>query len=522
MSLDRSRRNLSSRFVGSAAVLGHCSGFISNQADAEPNQVAPRVSVPSIIVVGAEGSGTTLLWNCVVCHPQLRHMQQVAVPAAGPLAANGVILHLSLPTLRPMRWVGGWALPRGVRVVVIRRSPVHAVFSAYRRFYRYPRSAWRHYLRAVALEASWIARHEPLCIAYEDLVFNRANVFRRVYEHLGIDAGFVPPIEIADRNDDRWRQDPRFAACMRRAFGLELTAEENARADTPSVTLDFGCHGSRITIEDASEAGVAKALQAALPPAQQIGSDDQPVVRYRVERRTGKAGAVGYRIVANGAVSLRTRDKQRVVAWLRAEIEQTIAERARESLFVHAGVVGWRGFAIVIPGRSMTGKSRLVTELVRCGATYYSDEFAVFDHDGDVLPYAREAVLRDPGVEIDLGARDASAALPVALIVSTTYRADAAWHPLELRGVRAVVPIIDNTVLARRETRRLMALSARIAPRVVTLQGPRPDATAVAPRLLAYLDELLAGAAPPAHAEVAVVDRASQASRRRQRGAFQG
>src|SRR5262245_47117797 len=140
------------------AAHGHCATFISNQPHGEAGHGEPRVTSPSIIVVGAEGSGTTLLWQCIVRHPQLQAMTAERAPAkTGPLPADDVILHLSLPTLRPMRWVGGWAAPRGVRVIVLRRSPVHTVFSSYRRFYRQPRAAWRNYVRACALETSWIA-----------------------------------------------------------------------------------------------------------------------------------------------------------------------------------------------------------------------------------------------------------------------------------------------------------------------------------------------------------------------------
>jgi uridine kinase len=41
---------------------------------------------------------------------------------------------------------------------------------------------------------------------------------------------------------------------------------------------------------------------------------------------------------------------------------------------------------IAIPGRSFSGKTSLVTALVRAGAVYYSDEFAVIDRDGLVRP----------------------------------------------------------------------------------------------------------------------------------------
>ena len=79
--------------------------------------------------------------------------------------------------------------------------------------------------------------------------------------------------------------------------------------------------------------------------------------------------------------------EEEVYWWLRQDIDQAVARRSPRLLFVHAGVVGWRGLAIVIPGRGSTGKSTLVAELVRRGAVYYSDAFAVLDEAGRVHPY---------------------------------------------------------------------------------------------------------------------------------------
>jgi len=59
-------------------------------------------------------------------------------------------------------------------------------------------------------------------------------------------------------------------------------------------------------------------------------------------------------------------------------------------------VVAWRGRAILLPGRSYVGKSTLVMELVRAGAVYYSDEYAVLDARGRVHPFAQPVALREP------------------------------------------------------------------------------------------------------------------------------
>src|SRR5438876_6947053 len=93
----------------------------------------------------------------------------------------------------------------------------------------------------------------------------------------------------------------------------------------------------------------------------------------------------------------RSVDVDEVFDTLESDLRLVVAEFARHRVFVHAGVVGWKGKAIVIPGRSFSGKSTLVAELVRAGATYYSDEYAVLDVEGNVHPYPRPVVMRENG-----------------------------------------------------------------------------------------------------------------------------
>lgn len=62
--------------------------------------------------------------------------------------------------------------------------------------------------------------------------------------------------------------------------------------------------------------------------------------------------------------------------------------------FVHAGVVTLSDRAVLLPGASGSGKSTLVAALLRAGAGYYSDEFALLDPNGLVYPYRRPLGLR--------------------------------------------------------------------------------------------------------------------------------
>jgi len=56
---------------------------------------------------------------------------------------------------------------------------------------------------------------------------------------------------------------------------------------------------------------------------------------------------------------------------LEADIDFYLAQAARQRLFVHAGVVAWKGQAIVIPGQSRSVKTTLVKAFVQAGASYY-------------------------------------------------------------------------------------------------------------------------------------------------------
>ncbi len=172
--------------------------------------------------------------------------------------------------------------------------------------------------------------------------------------------------------------------------------------------------------------------------------------------------------------------------------------RASDCLFVHAGVVGWQEQAIVIPGRSMTGKTSLVRALVEAGATYYSDEFAVLDKEGLVHPYPRPLSIRDdnrqPGRKTpveSLGGQIGVEPLPVGLIVVTEYQPEATWQPRQLTPGQALLAMMDNTVAARRNPAHSMPILKQAVTAAVTLKSKRGEGGEVAPLLLSRLEKSL-------------------------------
>jgi hypothetical protein len=154
-------------------------------------------------------------------------------------------------------------------------------------------------------------------------------------------------------------------------------------------------------------------------------------------------------------------------------------------------VVAWRGRAIVIPGRSFSGKSSLVAALVRAGATYYSDEYAVFDARGRVHPFPAPLSLRGADGERptrhppeSLGRRPGTRPLPVGRVAVSPYRQGARWRPRRLTPGQGVLALLANTVPARERPAAALAALQRAVVAAPVLKGARGEASEVAGVLL--------------------------------------
>jgi hypothetical protein len=200
-------------------------------------------------------------------------------------------------------------------------------------------------------------------------------------------------------------------------------------------------------------------------------------------------------LYADAARVARTLELEDALDALESNLQLYVAEAAPRYLFVHAGVVGWRGRAIVMPGRSLSGKTSLVAALVRAGATYYSDEYAVFDRRGRVHPYARPLGVREQGPRAratkrpveTLGGRAGARPLPVALVLASEYKAGARWRPRVLSPGEGALALLAHTVAARREPERTLSLLQRVVSGAELLQAVRGEAGPCAEHLLSRL-----------------------------------
>jgi hypothetical protein len=218
-----------------------------------------------------------------------------------------------------------------------------------------------------------------------------------------------------------------------------------------------------------------------------------PLVDHLVSYVVGDEGGRVRRLhllYADARRLLRTPERREALAVLENHLTQAVAEMAPRRLFVHAGVVGWKGQAILVPGASHAGKSTLVAALLAAGATYYSDEFAVLDPQGRVHPFPRPLRLRDAreiatSVEPErLGGRRGRSPLPVGLVAVARYDEGARWRPARLTPGRALLELLSNTIVARSHPASAMAMLRTVVSRAPSFKGRRGEAGETAAWLL--------------------------------------
>lgn len=186
---------------------------------------------------------------------------------------------------------------------------------------------------------------------------------------------------------------------------------------------------------------------------------------------------------------------------LNSRIRLTIAEYAVGRVFLHAGVVGWKNRAVVIPARSFAGKTTLVAELLARGAVYYSDEYAVIDEKGRVHPFAKTLSMRgivDDRTQTEIpaafyGAPTGSAPLPVGMVLICRFDkgngfADDKFDLEILSAGRGILEMLANTIPARRKPKLVLEILNKIAARAIIAKCRRGEAASFAGFLIDFLN----------------------------------
>jgi hypothetical protein len=261
--------------------------------------------------------------------------------------------------------------------------------------------------------------------------------------------------------------------------------------------MSFTSYGVRLGVR-VNDSAVLQAVIARLPPGSKpasfavvdhlysiIGSSAPPESKVR-------RLCLGYWNLLRFA---RAREFDILLDAFESQVQLTVAEYAPRRIFVHAGVVGWQGRAILIPGMSYSGKTTLVDKLIRAGATYYSDEYAVLDERGRVHPYARALGMRSgnsaPSKKVraeEIGALVGTKPLPVGLVISTSYKSGARWRPRQVTRGQGVLELMSNTVSARAQPELALTVLPQALAAARILKGVRGEASQIVDSILKNIE----------------------------------
>lgn len=256
--------------------------------------------------------------------------------------------------------------------------------------------------------------------------------------------------------------------------------------------LSFFAYGVKLElrIPDA----VLSQLAWPIVPGAEFADEGQADAVLRVQERQSGEGETRYEIDENGTVLSAVCSLEAATCAVESWAQLTVATLAKELVFVHAGVVGWKDRAVVVPGRSLSGKSTLVLSFVERGAHYYSDEYAIFDSEGRVHPYWRLPKLRvasDQKVASSLLGGTLSGAppkpIPLGWVLISRYEADRRWHPRRLSCGGTLLGLLDNTVPLRCRPEQSVKVLARAVKNAQGFEGMRGEAADFAEQVLASL-----------------------------------
>jgi hypothetical protein len=257
--------------------------------------------------------------------------------------------------------------------------------------------------------------------------------------------------------------------------------------------LSFNAYGVRVGVR-VNDSAILTDLIARLPPGSRPASFAVVDHLYSIIGSRATSGSkvrrlsLGYWNLLRFA---RAREFDGMLDAFESHVQLTVAEYAPRRVFVHAGVVGWKDRAILIPGLSYSGKTTLVDQLIRAGATYYSDEYAVLDERGRVHPYPRALGIRLPNSDEskkvraeEIGGRIGSKPLRVGLVLATNYKNGARWRPRQVTRGRGVLELMSNTVSARSQPELALTVLPLALESARILKGVRGEAAEIVKSIL--------------------------------------
>lgn len=261
-------------------------------------------------------------------------------------------------------------------------------------------------------------------------------------------------------------------------------------------TYSFSSYGVKISLEAFNREVIDKAKKESvgvlpLNPVEINFAESEH--RFVIDYDNGN-----YLVKKNGELERENTDLGHILKFLEKEIKLTVAEFAVSKVFIHAGAVSYKNRGIIFPAKSFQGKTTLTAELVKAGATYYSDDCAVLDENAMLHPFPKTLSMR--GIIDDFlqkefpvehfGGKAGVHPVEVKLIVLTEFEKGFRWSPELLSPGKAIMEIIQHTVPIRFNPKFSLDVLHKLVNRAIITKSKRGEAKLFTASLLKLIENI--------------------------------
>ncbi len=177
-----------------------------------------------------------------------------------------------------------------------------------------------------------------------------------------------------------------------------------------------------------------------------------------------------------------TLDDSEVISYIESKIKFFVSRFSRTHIAIHAGCVRIENKTLLFPASGYRGKSTLTSGFVRNGAQFYSDDLAIFDLNGNIVPFSKKISLRDEKdrktffTPENLGGTQAKSASEIDFVFFTEYKYRGyAWKPRKLSTVNGKIELLKHVLTLAKNPHLSMEILDRIVGESSFIKGNRGE-----------------------------------------------
>lgn len=214
-------------------------------------------------------------------------------------------------------------------------------------------------------------------------------------------------------------------------------------------------------------------------PSAALAEDDEIAVYTLKAERDG-----GFRLDQGTMEALNCRDLELALWTLGGLAREYVAFHSSTGIFVRGAAVLHEGRIIVVIGPPLSGRTTLLAELVKAGASPWSDEYVVFNEDGQVGQFGVPSQSAATGRGSDFA--------PLGMVIITSFRPGVDWNPTTVSHGDSLLAMLAQAIPARERSAQTMSVLRKAVEGAVTLGGDRGDAASAAEAILAAAKNMFA------------------------------